>query len=1306
MNKRKILWTGLVIILITGLLAPMQRGVQAIEIPPSSNPVYVQTNGPTSDIANGDWYTSNNNGVAIGYHYFGLNIPPGWPSTTPIRIDLINQEINANNFGSNNIDEDAYVPTTFEVYDRTVTRGPGSPPNSPAPGAPGSLLSVTYSPVLTGGPLPVWTPFYTFANPISGTYILRTQTAANGQNGWRLRFGFDNDNNPNTPPIDDLDGIPGTNDELTVGQTQTAYQHDVGNACLTLYQFINFGQPSVTFNNFDMDGAARGTVTYTSPSNINFVGTASNDYSWNNGTQFARGGDTLANPEPGWWRIVTCIDNHNQFIQEGQTGIQAFYQQPPIPRMLVSKDDGQTLVSPGQIVTYTIRFTNTAALPLPTVLNPPGAANNVTLLDTLPAGMTYLGCGINPVFTGSCTPSGSNINFTINQAVPANPAPGPPPLPISGTVFVRAQVNTGPPIPLGPFTNTVTLTYTDQLGNVYPPVTARDIDTINPTAAQVGQTVAAPAPGGGITVGWIGTSEVNHLGYNVLRADSAKGIYSRVNAHLITSSSLGGGAYRFSDAQGTVKNWYRIEAVDQDNQTRQYPSFAVGNSLPAAPAAPDKAAQAAEGKAQDAANAQGLAALPHAPLLTSPYKLLVDKAGVVRVTYAQLQAAGVPLDVVNAAQLQLFTGPLGARSEVPLAMHAANAGVFAPGDWFDFINTSATTAYSDARAYYLQVASGPKLGLRMTQPASPRSGPAAPATFASTLHLEENAYYWQDVPTSVPAQAEGPWYWTYVIDDELNPVNFQAPDVAPGATTNMSVQVQGYTSDSSVPTDHHVAVYLNNTQVGERRWAGRTPQTIALTIPAGVLHSGANTLWLQTVADTGAAHDGVYLNSADLTYTRQVRASDNSLRLSSPGGSKLQIPGFTAGNGALYDVTNAAAPQQIAAQSDQGTLVTVLPGTGSRQLQAAARSGLLTPSQILPVTAGNLRSGGADYVVIAYDSLLPAAQDLAALHAGEGLSTVVVPVHAIYDQFGSGAPDANAISAFLTHIRQNWSPAPRYVALLGSASYDAHNYYGLGQHDLVPTGYVRTFFSGRTPSDTTLALAQGSGSKPGAPQAVPSLALGRLPARTPAEAQALVAKLRAYSAGGHQWTNDAGLVADAADAGSYNAASEALAGTLGTLRLDRIYESQYGGDTNARILAALNNGSALLNYYGHGSITQWSAGNIFNADMIGQVNNAGHETFVTSMTCYTGAYDWALGSGILNALVLKPTGGAIGGLGATAASIPTGQQRLNTAFYAQVQAHARLGDALLAGYTAAADRETVVQFHLIGDPALRLDLGR
>jgi hypothetical protein len=432
-----------------------------------------------------------------------------------------------------------------------------------------------------------------------------------------------------------------------------------------------------------------------------------------------------------------------------------------------------------------------------------------------------------------------------------------------------------------------------------------------------------------------------------------------------------------------------------------------------------------------------------------------------------------------------------------------------------------------------------------------------------------------------------------------------------------------------------------------------------------------------------------------VNYARNYTAANDSLRFTVAGGSQVAVGGFSSADVTLYDVTTSV-PQAVAATVNAGTLNATVSGSGLRTLLAVGATGRVAPASITAVSADSVTGVAADYVVVAYDSMLAAAGQLAAARAGEGLTTAVVPVSAIYDQFGSGAPSAAAVTDFLTRLQTNRNGVRGYVVLLGSASYDGANYLGYGNTNLVPTGYVTTAALEWVASDAKLASGNGT----------PGLAVGRLPARTPQEADAIVSKLLAYGATAHTWTTKAALVSDQADSSNtFDVFSDRLADTLVNQAPTRIYESQYGAGTSTAIVNNLNSGTALVNYYGHGNYTAW-ANTLFSTSLLAQLTNAGKEAFVTSMTCYTGAYNLPGNRSLTAELLLKAQGGAIGAIGGDVMSWSFQQHTLNNAFYRSLLAGERVGDALLAGYEAVGDAGVYQQFHLLGDPTMRVDLGR
>ncbi len=313
--------------------------------------------------------------------------------------------------------------TQFELYPPGTAVGPGAALPAPGTGIPGT--QVTYEPGAPGV-APTWVRYATLLPAACGRYLLRSAVLANDpanssgegddDNGWRLRVGTDNDGDPtNAPPANasDPDGIPGSNDEPLIGSDQVTFQQDTGGtSCLTLYRYVDPGMPSVTFNNFDMDGNTR--VTYYAPSEVvdpsgvvgGTPGTLSGNGAWN-GDGLSRAGDTIADPEAGWWAIVSCISSNNQFIEDRTPNDIGFLAQPPSPALTLRKDDGVATTSPGATLTYELTATNTATGPTA------GAALAVVLSDQLPAGVSFVGCAFASPATGGCDASGGTVTGTL-----------------------------------------------------------------------------------------------------------------------------------------------------------------------------------------------------------------------------------------------------------------------------------------------------------------------------------------------------------------------------------------------------------------------------------------------------------------------------------------------------------------------------------------------------------------------------------------------------------------------------------------------------------------------------------------------------------------------------------------------------------------------------------------------------------------------------------------------------------------------------------------------------------------------------
>jgi uncharacterized repeat protein (TIGR01451 family) len=450
-------WRRLVVAVLLGALGLLGLlvtfALAQTELPPQGSAAFIQTSGPNTPLIVGDWYT--NGGQGNHPHNFKIFVPCTIAPSAVLTVDLFDPELYP---GGTAVDEvrDAANVVTQNLADADNSTFELLAPNNVV------VATRTFTPSLLTQD--AWATFATFTvgQYGCGIYTLLASTSDNDDNSWRMRM---------THP----DAIPGSGDEPTVAAFETSFQHVAPPGTLTCQSFYFFVPvtTSIRLNNFDLDVPAylpNATVTYfqadgTSPGPSTMSGNAV----WNNCVGSAafcaanRAGDVFTDPMPGWWRAEICIGPDNQYIFEPE-GLAFLLQQPDIPTMTVSKDDGLTVVAPGQIVAYTIVYAN----------NGTGAALNPTLLDTLPVSTTFVSCS-GGLSCGELPPPGSGVVSYSLATVAAG---------TGGQVTLTVQVDPDAP-PSLVLTNTVQLSYEDTMGNRYPPVEDTDVDVIPETLADL-----------------------------------------------------------------------------------------------------------------------------------------------------------------------------------------------------------------------------------------------------------------------------------------------------------------------------------------------------------------------------------------------------------------------------------------------------------------------------------------------------------------------------------------------------------------------------------------------------------------------------------------------------------------------------------------------------------------------------------------------------------------------------------------------------------------------------------------------------
>ena len=310
---------------------------------------------------------------------------------------------------------------------------------------------------------------------------------------------------------------------------------------------------------------------------------------------------------------------------------------------------------------------------------------------------------------------------------------------------------------------------------------------------------------------------------------------------------------------------------------------------------------------------------------------------------------------------------------------------------------------------------------------------------------------------------------------------------------------------------------------------------------------------------------------------------------------------------------------------------------------------------------------------------------------------MVVPGSAledIYDEWNGGAKAANALRSFLNWTRTGWANAPKYVLLLGDASYDPRNFLGYGDTDLLPTVYVDTA-DFETSSDESLVDFDGDD--------VGEMSIGRLPARTPAQAMAMVNRSLNYQ----PFNGGAVFVADKRDGYDFEGLNQEVSGLLPAGMSSTFINRRALGDVETRrqTILAVNAGPSVVQYAGHGSIEVWTGAPLFNLSDALNLNNGNRLPVFVTMTCLNGYFHDLNSESLAEGLLKAPNGGALAVFASSSLTMPQGQAAMDRSLFAnlyQGNGPVRLGDAARSSKRQSNDTIVRQTWILFGDPTTRL----
>jgi hypothetical protein len=497
---------------------------------------------------------------------------------------------------------------------------------------------------------------------------------------------------------------------------------------------------------------------------------------------------------------------------------------------------------------------------------------------------------------------------------------------------------------------------------------------------------------------------------------------------------------------------------------------------------------------------------------------------------------------------------------------------------------------------------------------------------------------------------------------------------------------------------HRVGVALNGARVGTVIWDGMTEGEITVPLGPRMIAEGDN--WVVLGAEGGEG-DVSTVESIRVRYQHTWQADGEALEFSLGGYQEVTITGFAGSRVKAFDITDPGAVQALpveVVEEGEGFAVTVgVPEPGERTVLAVGTGAIRRPVGVLPnrPSAWHAADEGADLLVIAHRSLLAAVEPLRALRESQGLKVAVVDVESVFDEFSYGARGPQAIKDFLACAKDTWSRPPRYLLLVGDASFDPRNYLGYGFLDLVPTKLVDTTYL-ETASDDWFADFDGDG--------IGDTPVGRLPVQTFWQAKTVIDKIVAY-----EGSAGLGRVLLVADANDKDNDFEGLSGRVkaalpATVWVAEVYRGQLWDAATSLLARQLNLGQAVVNYIGHGSTQVWH-GNLLTTDAALQLKHHRLPVWLP-MTCLNGFFQEPYADSLAEALLKAPFGGAVAvwassGLTESASQVLIDEALMRLLFPASGQGPT-LGDATRAAKAATTDVDVRRTWILFGDPTTRL----
>jgi DNA/RNA endonuclease YhcR with UshA esterase domain len=437
----------------------------------------------------------------------------------------------------------------------------------------------------------------------------------------------------------------------------------------------------------------------------------------------------------------------------------------------------------------------------------------------------------------------------------------------------------------------------------------------------------------------------------------------------------------------------------------------------------------------------------------------------------------------------------------------------------------------------------------------------------------------------------------------------------------------------------------------------------------------------------------------------------------------------------VWDLSHYYQPILLNAQLGQNAIATFKAADSVRKYFYVFEANKINTAQFSSsiLNDSSFSASPLDYIIISAPDYYPAAKKLKLFHEKQnGYKVGLFNATQVYNEMASGQTTPVAIRNFLKYFIEQSKlknqSIPKYVLLMGMGNFNPQKIQ-LNKELPVYTSEVSNAILTSYSSDDFYAIQQ-PGNQIQYAQTIDSigLAIGRIPARTIAEADKMVEKLIQYQSNKKMglWQNQLTWIADDADLNLHLQDAEGIIENLNAktanwnhrkLYLDLFKASQTltvntYPDVNKAIQESIQAGTLVLNYTGHGNYLRLTEEAVISKSEIQLWNNAGKLPIMVTASCDFAPYDQPASSPIGFDALMQNDKGIIALVAANRLVFAYSNKQINDAFMQALlvpnaDGHfMSIGQALQKAknynFSRNGDRLNAFKFGLLGDPAMRI----